>query len=312
MDEGDQARLPYGTGSPGEMAGQPSGLGNVLGAAYNWLGELAKRNIENAQTYSQTGQYDPGPALEAATLPMGTGAIAGVRGGGAVLGAGPIRRTPPPDVAAWFGQSKVRTPEGLPEVVYRGEHGEPVPGQQFQSKLSSLSFGDQEAANLYAMEPNDPRMRVQAPRVTPGHVKIENPIIVAKDDPYIELGHLEQKLGTAEARRIAEKFDPHIRNTNNWEENYAHKYNNVVELLQHEPEQLKNLYFDTYRYLDDPHEIELLKKHGFDGAIHLGNAGTRDTIEYRIFDPANWRSSIYGLGALTAGTLATQGQHNGR
>lgn len=56
---------------------------------------IPKRAIEAASNY-QPGQpetYDPAPIVDAAMLPMGTGAIAGVpvRAGEAVLGAGPIR-----------------------------------------------------------------------------------------------------------------------------------------------------------------------------------------------------------------------------
>jgi hypothetical protein len=56
--------------------------------------EIPRRAIESAANYGETGDYDPGPILEAATLPMGTGAIAGlpVRAGEVALGAGPFRR----------------------------------------------------------------------------------------------------------------------------------------------------------------------------------------------------------------------------
>jgi hypothetical protein len=49
--------------------------------------------IENSQTALDTGTYDPSAPLEAATLPMGTGAIAGVpvRGAETVLGSGAVR-----------------------------------------------------------------------------------------------------------------------------------------------------------------------------------------------------------------------------
>lgn len=60
------------------------------------LATLPQRAIQNSQYSLDTGHYDPGPTLEAATLPMGTGAIAGVpvRAGEAVLGSGAIRKLP--------------------------------------------------------------------------------------------------------------------------------------------------------------------------------------------------------------------------
>jgi len=53
------------------------------------LATLPQRTIQNSQFALDTGTYDPKPTLEAAILPMGTGAIAGVpvRAGEAVLGA---------------------------------------------------------------------------------------------------------------------------------------------------------------------------------------------------------------------------------
>lgn len=66
---------------------------NVIGS----LATLPHRAIQSAANYRQTGNYDPGPILEAATLPLGTGAIAGVpmRAGETALGAGLIRGSTP-------------------------------------------------------------------------------------------------------------------------------------------------------------------------------------------------------------------------
>lgn len=68
----------FGTGSPAEMSGQPDGMSTLVGGLYNYFGGLAKRAIGNSQTAVDTGTYNAAPVLEAAMLPMGTGAIAGV------------------------------------------------------------------------------------------------------------------------------------------------------------------------------------------------------------------------------------------
>lgn len=105
----------FGTGSPAEEAEKPSGLANLFGGAYNVLGNLSKRAIENSQTSLDTGNYNPAPTMEAALLPMGTGAVAGVpmKAGEAVLGAGPIRayHGSPHDFDR-FDLSKIGTGEG--------------------------------------------------------------------------------------------------------------------------------------------------------------------------------------------------------
>lgn len=83
----------FGAGSPAETAQQPSGLYSLLMGAYHGLGDLAKKAIGSSEMMRQTGVYNPAPMVEAAMLPMGTGAIAGVplRGGEAVLGSGFLR-----------------------------------------------------------------------------------------------------------------------------------------------------------------------------------------------------------------------------
>lgn len=191
----------------------------------------------------------------------------------------------------WFGKSKVVDQAGNPLVVYRGEHGNLPEGQAFHSRTpNSLSFGDQEAANLYATDPNNYKDIVQAPRIAPGYLKIEKPIFKNPSDPFVEMGWLQDALGTRDARRIARKFDNDIQYTGNWEENYAGKFHNVDELLKQEPKELRNLYFDAYKYLDDTDEVKRMQTRGFDGAMHIGNGATATDMEYRIFDPAQFRS----------------------
>lgn len=84
----------FGVGSPAEESSKPSNVvSNMLGSIVSSLATLPKRAIENSQYSMDTGYYDPRPVLEAAMLPMGTGAVAGVpvRGAETVLGSGPIR-----------------------------------------------------------------------------------------------------------------------------------------------------------------------------------------------------------------------------
>jgi hypothetical protein len=80
----------FGTGSPAETAQQPSGLDALLRGAYNSLGLLAQQAFGASEEMRRGGAYNPAPAVEAAMLPMGTGAIVGapVRGAETVLGTG--------------------------------------------------------------------------------------------------------------------------------------------------------------------------------------------------------------------------------
>jgi ADP-Ribosyltransferase in polyvalent proteins len=197
----------------------------------------------------------------------------------------------------WFGQSRATERDGTPAVLYRGEHGALIDGEYLQSRLNSLSFtADPDAANTYALSPNNSRLDniAEAPRVTPVHLKIENPIIENRNDPFIDLSHLADKLGRREAKRIALKFDRDIQYTGNWDSNYASEYDSVAQLLKEKPGELKNLYFNAHKFLDDPVEIKRLKKAGYDGAIHIGNGETATVLEYRVFSPRQVRSALSG------------------
>jgi hypothetical protein len=93
LDNDPLAQAP----TEGSAQPMPSGkIAKVVAGMIKGIATLPQRAIENSQTSLDTGTYDPGPTLEAATLPMGTGAIAGVpvKGTEAVLGSGAIRRTP--------------------------------------------------------------------------------------------------------------------------------------------------------------------------------------------------------------------------
>ncbi|MDE1935847.1 hypothetical protein, partial [Bradyrhizobium sp.] len=123
------------------------------------------------------------------------------------------QRTNEQQFAEWFGRSKAVKPGGTPAVLYRGEHGARLDDEHLQTRLNSLSFtDDREAANTYAMSPNNSHLDhvAKAPSVTPVHLKIENPIIENLNDPFVDLSYLVSKLGSREAKRIALKFDAAI------------------------------------------------------------------------------------------------------
>ena len=206
-------------------------------------------------------------------------------------------RTQKHSLTEWLGQSRAVNPDGTAVVLYRGEHGTLVEGEYPHSRLNSLSFtDDSDAASTYAMSPNNNQLdrTAEAPRVTPVHLRIENPIIENRNDPFIDLSHLADKLGRREAKRIALKFDRDIQYTGNWDDNYAGEYDSVAQLLKEKPDELKNLYFSAHKFLDDPVEVERLKKAGYDGAIHIGNGETASSLEYRVFDLRQVRSALSG------------------
>jgi hypothetical protein len=84
--------------------------GHVMGS----LAALPQRVFGASEQMRAGGGYNPAPAVEAALMTMGTGAVAGVpvRGGETALGAGIIR-----DPALWHGLSTVKLPRPLAEMT---------------------------------------------------------------------------------------------------------------------------------------------------------------------------------------------------
>lgn len=84
---------PYGNDPGNAFGDQNAGLGSVLARMARNALSIPQRAFEASNRFYDTGDYDPGPILNAAMLPMGTGAIAGVplRGSEIVLGAGAPR-----------------------------------------------------------------------------------------------------------------------------------------------------------------------------------------------------------------------------
>jgi hypothetical protein len=200
------------------------------------------------------------------------------------------RLTGTPQFKRWFGKSKVVDEQGNPLPVYRGEHGKPGT-KDFQSLLPSLSFGSAAAANTYAESPNHHDHEAIAPRVTPAYLKIENPVIENRDDPFIDLSEVAAKLGHDMAMKMAREYAGSIANTGNWDENFSGEWDSVHEFLDAHPERVGELYMDAYELLDDPAFVKAAKAAGYDGAIHIGNGETFDDLEYRIFDPKQAKST---------------------
>jgi hypothetical protein len=218
---------------------------------------------------------------------------------------GPIlfsqRTTETPAFKRWFGDSKVVDENGQPMVVYRGEHGADG-GIDFQSRLASLSFGTREVANAYAVEPNDSADKAEAPRVYPTYLRIENPLINTPDDPFIELGEVADKLGQDVAEAAARKFAAEIEETDNWDENFADRYDSVDELLDERPEAVRELYTLAWRFFDAPEFVNAAKKAGYDGAIHAEygiHSEDEEGAEYKVFDQLQVKSATGNTGEFS-------------
>lgn len=190
------------------------------------------------------------------------------------------------DFSDRFAGSKVVDADGKPLLVFRGEHGRPD-GRRFQSRHGSISFGDLAAAKIYASSPNDHRDWVHEPRIMPAYLRISKPIMDCETDPFIDLTIIEKALGRDEAIRIAHKFADHIENTGYWYElSQKLRGQGVADLLKRHPAKLAELYFQAFNYLDDAAEVAILKRAGFDGALHCGMGENATDPEYKVFDEA--------------------------
>lgn len=189
----------------------------------------------------------------------------------------------------WFSGSKVVTEDGQPRMVYRGEHGATADGE-LQTVLGNYTFSEcPDVASTYAMRPNDFRLKPEQSRVVPAYLAIHKPVLSLLDDPFAELGDLEQKLGREFMTRMAIKHDGHVENTNNWQEDVGVGYDTVETFLHANPDGLSRLYMNAYPLLDDPEFVKASQEAGYDGAMHVGNGESYATLEFRVFERSQIR-----------------------
>jgi len=188
-----------------------------------------------------------------------------------------------PAFSAWFEGSVVRD-DAIPVIAWRGEHGPATRG--FSTKLGSLSFGTRETACLYACSPNDSRMSVVAPRVTPCMLRIRRPVMNDPDDPFMDLTHLVRALGRDAALAIALEHADRISSTGHWDETYADEWDaDVAGMLKAHPARLDDLYLVAHAVMDDHRACALLRRAGYDGAVCGGWGENACEPEWRVIDP---------------------------
>lgn len=179
------------------------------------------------------------------------------------------------------------------DPVYRGEHG--TSNTSLHSKSASLTFTNKpEVASIYAEEPNDRHMTVEAPRTGKYFINIINPIINS-DDPFIDFNILANGIGHQLAMNKFIQYADYIYNTDNWltiAEDM--NVNTIEEMMNINPSKITELYMDIFPLLDDAEIIAALKHNGYDGAIHDGNGESSGSLEYRVFSVSQVKSAFTG------------------
>lgn len=199
-------------------------------------------------------------------------------------------------------------------VLYRGEHT--TEGGEINTKSPSITLTPSaKVASIYAMSPNDSNDPGGNARVTQSYVKMKNPVMNSKDDPFIDFSQLESAIGrdaTAEIfdrlNLVSEGFwDPDSSDDRNkW-----NKYENVP--VSRWPKELQDeVYGMAHFVFDDPKSVELLKKAGYDGAIH-GAYGEHDEegddYEVKVFSRDQVKS-IYDNFSSDVKEIASANKHN--
>lgn len=177
--------------------------------------------------------------------------------------------------------------DGLPLLVYRGEHG--MHDHFIQSRMPSITFGSQKAAEHYALNPNVMADVVQIPRVLVARLAIDNPVFNQPHDPLIDWADLVKIIGLAHTYNVFVHFDAHVRNTNAWDRicsKSSRQWTSVQELLDKAPWFAKELCILCYVLLDYTLFVERASWLGFDGAIYQGSGETLTEVEYRVFNPS--------------------------
>lgn len=201
----------------------------------------------------------------------------------------------------------VKTEEGEPLCVYRGEHGI-TDDEGLHSRLNSLTFSSKSAANGYATNPNKRGEVAEQPRIFPAYLDIRKPLVNTPQDPFIEFSDLEAALGTTDAVDIFVRFERYIFDTDNWLSNIDPdgSIGSVSELARQYPEKMQLLYCQAYPILDDPDVISKARSKGFDGAIYMGSGETMDDVEYRVFNHHSVYFALSGQPASRRERIAEQ------
>lgn len=164
--------------------------------------------------------------------------------------------------------------------LYRGEYGDSAP---LSTRLGSLTFTDNmEEALRYAQN------SAGLGRLLTARIAMVKPWINKGVGGWLELGEAEERLGRAEAIRIAVKFSEYICDTNNWEELAVNSgIYNVHEFIEADETHLAKLYFRAFRFFDCPEEVSKLKAAGYDCAIMPLMPEFKGGLEYRVFDASS-------------------------
>lgn len=165
-------------------------------------------------------------------------------------------------------------------LVYRGQYGSK--SNKIETRLPSITFSNLESAMQYAISPNNFNDNVINPRIILAKVTINNPVIDAKDC-FADFDLLIEKLGEEFIWKMAEKHSEQIYLTDNWQNNYG-EYKTISNLKANNKNAIYDLYMNVYALLDDNEFISKSIANGYDGAIHIGNGFTHDTLEYRAFN----------------------------
>jgi len=193
-----------------------------------------------------------------------------------------------------MSEAFVVPPHDPDAVVYRGEFA--FPGiDSIMSWGQAIYFGTQRTANVYAEMPNKPQYLEQGctGRVYPVRLTINNPFINQPKNPYLDLDEFADRFGIDRAVSVALKFSDAIKDTANWQEriNPDGRYSSVMSYLYWDKANVKNLYFDAFRYFAEEMEIYWLRALGYDGAIHQGTGwGSAEEPEYCVFNKEQIRS----------------------
>ena len=267
------------------------GPGAPIARMVQGLMTLPQRAIQNSQYSLDSGTYDPKVPLEAAMLPMGTGAIAGVpvRSGETVLGSGLVNKLPM-DESARLARAKE---QGFTVDAYKGGQpydwrtmpskdwkGNIIPGTEdlVPQELTSINSPDRPYAGFFS---NDPKVadRFAEPfehgAVWPVKLKLENPLVIdakGKHAAAFQFDTIAQQNGTLEEMK---KFQ------------------------------------DAFRS-DSPHDGVILKNTKDEGDVFIPRQPTQIRSRFARFDPNNINSgnllgTLAGAGAF--GALAQQGRN---
>jgi hypothetical protein len=275
----DAMKVPEGQTESQAIEKNYQQVGSGIADAAQHVANIPKRAIGASEGMRTTGTYNPEPVVEAASLPLGIGTLAGVEKGAteAILGAGLLRpKKPPPLIGGYHATTTPRIYEdsgvikpGLNDI---GAHMGVDPGVAQIHQMRLRGVGRDEAR----------------PRTIPVAADVKNAFRFPGDptdwkDPNMVFGILEdvaERKGGKLSRSMITDFENIEKQAGGWKKNFIpamkEKGYDSIFYPHHSPRDLGEPKYNSFMTFD---EGQLMAKYSPKAQHEIGQRGFHEPMK---------------------------------